>query len=425
MSSNSNFWQDILESLKGQMPKTTFDTWFKNTTAELDSERNELHVFIGTSQARDWFENRLRGLVERAVNQALEGSPTVRFITRSEPPQPPAGDEDSDLPDLPLPPEPPSPPILDMLSGQEIMEGNWPPPEYVVPNIVPVGLTVLAGASKIGKSFMALQLAKAVSAGQSTLGADVEQGPVTYLALEDTPGRLQSRMAMQEWPKPVENIHFMLNGHFAEQVARLDEEGIQLLVRYIEHERPRLLIVDTLTMAIDENQNENHLMKSILAPIRDAAHAYRTAFVLVDHHKKQIRDVDSVTNIFGATQKGAIIDGIIGMYRKREEAYAKLHVGGRDTEHRVLALSFSNETGLWSVEGDAHHMDTSLRQKELLEVLAALEEATSSEICSLANQDPSNGFRRLQKLVADGFVQRSGKGKGIIYSLTREGEAQL
>ena len=58
------------------------------------------------------------------------------------------------------------------------------------------GAYILAGAPKIGKSFLVAQIAYHVSTGQDLWGYKVHQGTVLYLALEDDFQRIQSRMFM-------------------------------------------------------------------------------------------------------------------------------------------------------------------------------------------------------------------------------------
>jgi RecA-family ATPase len=54
---------------------------------------------------------------------------------------------------------------------------------------------LLAGPPKVGKSWLSLGLGLAVAAGgQAFDSMPVQGGPVLYLALEDTPRRLQTRM---------------------------------------------------------------------------------------------------------------------------------------------------------------------------------------------------------------------------------------
>ena len=47
------------------------------------------------------------------------------------------------------------------------------PPEFIVEDLIPVGLTFLSGAPKLRKSFLALQLASAVATGTEFLSLTV------------------------------------------------------------------------------------------------------------------------------------------------------------------------------------------------------------------------------------------------------------
>jgi hypothetical protein len=101
---------------------------------------------------------------------------------------------------------------------------EFPPVSYVVQGIIPEGLTILAGRPKIGKSWMALDLAIGISADQKVLGnVLVEPGDVLYLALEDNPRRLRRRITKLisffggEWPERLT---------LATEWRRLDQGGV-------------------------------------------------------------------------------------------------------------------------------------------------------------------------------------------------------
>ena len=80
-------------------------------------------------------------------------------------------------------------------SAAELMAMRFEPIRFVVPGYCAEGLTILAGRPKLGKSRLVLDWLLAVSAGGCAMGAiPVEQGDCLYLALEDSPRRLQSRM---------------------------------------------------------------------------------------------------------------------------------------------------------------------------------------------------------------------------------------
>lgn len=80
-------------------------------------------------------------------------------------------------------------------TADQLMAANFPEPKWAVPGILAEGVSLLAGPPKVGKSWLSLGLALAVAAGgQAFDSVPVQGGPVLYLALEDTPRRLQTRM---------------------------------------------------------------------------------------------------------------------------------------------------------------------------------------------------------------------------------------
>ncbi len=65
---------------------------------------------------------------------------------------------------------------------------------FVVSELIPQGLHIIGGASKIGKSWLMLWLGLRVSRGEPIWNYETTQGTVLYLALEDSFERLQRRL---------------------------------------------------------------------------------------------------------------------------------------------------------------------------------------------------------------------------------------
>lgn len=61
-------------------------------------------------------------------------------------------------------------------TARELLETVFPEQHWAVPDILLEGLALLAGRPKMGKSWLALQIASAVGTGGMTLGRTVEPG---------------------------------------------------------------------------------------------------------------------------------------------------------------------------------------------------------------------------------------------------------
>jgi AAA domain len=74
-----------------------------------------------------------------------------------------------------------------VVSVKDLQTMTFPPMRYVLPGLIPEGLTILAARPKAKKSWLMLDLAVAVAAGRFLLG-DLKpaEGDVLYLALEDS-----------------------------------------------------------------------------------------------------------------------------------------------------------------------------------------------------------------------------------------------
>lgn len=86
------------------------------------------------------------------------------------------------------------PAYLHTVTLDELMDNVFQGKSAVIENLLYTGAYILAGAPKIGKSFLVAQIAHHVSTGQDLWGYKVHQGTVLYLALEDDESRLQRRM---------------------------------------------------------------------------------------------------------------------------------------------------------------------------------------------------------------------------------------
>ena len=84
-----------------------------------------------------------------------------------------------------------------VFTAAELQKKTFDPVKFIVPQLIPEGLTLLCGRPKVGKSWAALEIAVSVAmCGAFTCfgGRETIKGDVLYAALEDNQRRLQRRM---------------------------------------------------------------------------------------------------------------------------------------------------------------------------------------------------------------------------------------
>ena len=249
-----------------------------------------------------------------------------------------------------------------------VFEGRF----AVIENLLYTGTYILAGAPKIGKSFLVAQIAHHVSTGQMLWGYKVRQGTVLYLALEDDEGRLQRRMFRMFGVEGTSNLHFATSAKMLDNGL---EEQLENFVR--EHSDTRLIIVDTL-QKVRETVGETYSYSSdyeVIGKLKQLADRYKVCILIVHHTRKQPAG-DSFEMISGTTGLLGCADGALLMQKKkRTDNKATLDVVGRDQPDQRHYLSKDQENLIWSLD----HAENELWKQPPDPVLEAVAKVVSAD----------------------------------------------
>lgn len=217
----------------------------------------------------------------------------------------------------------------------------------IIDGLLYAGAYILAGAPKIGKSFLVAQIAYHVSTGRKLWDFDVHQGTVLYLALEDDYQRIQSRMFMMYGVNDTPNLHFATA---AGKIGNGLDEQLENFVR--EHPDTKLIIIDTM-QKIRELGGEAYSYASdyeIIGRLKQFADKYCICVLTVHHTRKQPAG-DSFEMISGTTGLLGCADGSLLMQKKKRTALeATIDVVGRDQQDQILYLKKDPETQIWNLE---------------------------------------------------------------------------
>ena len=239
------------------------------------------------------------------------------------------------------------PHYLHTVSMTELYQTSYKSRPPVVDGLLYAGAYILAGAPKIGKSFLVAQLAYHVSTGQKLWEYDVRQGTVLYLALEDDFGRIQNRMFMMYGVEDTNKLHFAT---VAGKIGNGLDEQLENFMR--EHPDTKLIIIDTM-QKIREAGGEAYSYASdyeIIGKLKQFADKYCICVLTVHHTRKQPAG-DSFEMISGTTGLLGCADGSLLMQKKkRTDLDATIDVVGRDQQDQILYLKKDPETQIWQLE---------------------------------------------------------------------------
>lgn len=264
------------------------------------------------------------------------------------------------------------PRYLHTLTMTELFQTTYKSRPPVVEGLLYAGAYILAGAPKIGKSFLVAQIAYHVSTGQDLWGYKVHQGTVLYLALEDDFQRIQSRMFMMYGVNDTPNLHFATA---AGKIGNWLDEQLKNFVQ--EHPDTNLIIIDTM-QKIREVGGEAYSYASdyeIIGRIKQFADQHGICVLTVHHTRKQPAG-DSFEMISGTTGLLGCADGAFLMQKeKRTDSKATLEVVGRNQPDQRLYLSKEQENLIWSLD----HAENELWKQPTGPVLEAVAKIVSSE----------------------------------------------
>ncbi len=302
-------------------------------------------------------------------------------------------------------------------AAAEILKAEFPEPKWAIPEIVPAGLVVLAGRPKLGKSWLALQMAVAVGSGGIVLGKRVAAGKVLYLAYEDSARRIQSRLQKQRATTDITvDFHF----DFGELVGG---SGVGRLIDEITANDYSLVVIDTISRALGKTDQQNAgEMNAIFGILQQIAISKNLAVVLVDHHRKSASDVgDVIDDVMSATSKTAVADAVLGLYRRRGERAATLKLAGRDVAEMELAITFDRDICCWQFQGDVGEVRADEVQGQIVEALRNFGgTSTVSEIARYLGKQPPNVHTEMTELAVKGIVKRGDKvGKEVFWVLLK------
>lgn len=313
-------------------------------------------------------------------------------------------------------------------SFEDLGKKDIAPLKWIVPDVLPQGLTLLAGAPKMGKSLLVQQISYSVALGAPALDRfPVVQGAVLHLALEDSEKRFRDRMDLQR-KRIDKGDSYPKDGYFTNQWAPLPEAITYMRKWCDKTPNAKLIVVDTLAKLIDgtnqSNQNVYNQDYQTMGQFHRLALDASIGIVIV-HHLRKADATDPMMQISGSVGLTGAADLVWVFSRKNRNAMiAKLQSMGKDLGDTVYDLSYDPEHISWICDDYTSADSESVTEfllKDLFKRLDSNAEITVSQVAENINRSRQHCLKAIKKLTNDEFLVKKESYRGeITYRLNPE-----
>lgn len=299
-----------------------------------------------------------------------------------------------------------------VIVASDMDESPPPPARWIVPGLIPAGMTVIAGRPKAGKSIFAMGLALANCGGTPFLGRPVVGGATLYLDLENGKRRIYERLKMAMSGRPLPS-----NLHLVNEWKRGNRDEFRRLLD--EHPAINLAIIDIwskfrapINARDDRYQQDEHEMQWLA----NEANTRGIATAGVMHLVKSEAIGDPYTAVTGSVAVAGNADALL-LLKRTDAAERSLRFVGRDLDDTEWLLTPAQPIG-FEYRCDAAEVATPDQVAYLVAIRDCDKSATQAEIARRVGVTPVSAMEMLKRLRERDYV-RNLMGP---YSLTDMGE---
>lgn len=215
-----------------------------------------------------------------------------------------------------------------------------------VPFIVE-GTCILSAKSKLGKSWLSLELCDAITKGNEFLGYKTKKCSALYFDFETGKKVRQNRLRkLTKIVGPREQTFYIVD-----KAYRM-HEGFEQQVEYYMNKDPNIgiIVIDVFTKVVKtkpKDINDYEYYYDVISGLNEISRKYHLSIVLVCHDRKTVDPADPFANILGSTALQGATDQMIVMFKnKYDDPVTHISVKGR-TIDGIVDINAQMKEGLW------------------------------------------------------------------------------
>ena len=283
-------------------------------------------------------------------------------------------------------------------------------PEWVIKDMVPIGMTILAAPPKSYKSTVEMSLAILVAGHPCgvlppTFTAP-KPGRVLGFSYEATAGELR-HMAEEDLGCTVPPDGSILIADDPWSFRLDDPEQIRKLLYWLDAAKPRLVFLDPLRDFHSMDENDSGAIIRALRPLQRWAKDNHAAVLVVHHTKKRDEGHNNANDLRGTSALFGMVDGCLVLTRKGEET-----VYVQATFKRGASWSRSIVLSAYARKGEASGEPLGELESAVLRLIAG-KAGTLQDIASQLRVAKSRVVQAAELLERNGHIRKV-KGKWVV-----------
>lgn len=298
-------------------------------------------------------------------------------------------------------------PEPEIFSAFDLLSEVIPPVTWLVEGLIPMGLTMLAGRPKVGKSWLGLGITLQVAEGGSALGRSCASGDVLYCALEDTKRRLQDRIRRHGATEGANRLSLTL------ALPNTDDGGVQQVRDWLCNvENPKAVIIDVFAKVRSSTGRRDNLYEADYQAVslwKELADEFAIAIILI-HHVRKAHAEDKLEMLSGTSGITGAADTVLVLDRDTDGS--TLYGRGRDVEEFELALKFDSGHGRWENLGPVSLARRSDTRGTIIEAFGDTDQDLGASELANRTDLPRNVIEQhLRRMVASGEAEKTSRGR--------------
>ena len=280
-------------------------------------------------------------------------------------------------------------------SCQDLFSMQIEKPAHLIQDIVPFGVTVLAGRPKAGKSHLAFYWAASIASGNPVLtNYDVHPSEVFYLSLEDNLFSLQEKV-LKYVTIPAIPLYLTNEWNFG------NDNVSQLRKWCATHPDCKLIVIDTMQKIRPLGRRSNNWYEDDYLFVSQFKSLYQDTGVstLLVHHTTKAKSDNSLDDVSGTSAITGAADTVITMSKKMNGNRVIEIVGRWAPEQKIITRWNSNKQWILAEE------QMSPDRKLIIEILS---DGTLhyKEIGEKMGKNPNTIYKLLVRMASDDQIQK-------------------